>query len=215
MTILTVSNISKRFGQKRVLDQIQFQLNEAEVVALVGPNGSGKSTLFNIIMNLLDSDSGQVSIDGVSNKDVAIFNKMSFLKDNTVLYQYLSGWDHLIYASRSYNIPIQQLQDAIDKIGIGHFVKRQVSTYSLGMKQQLLLTLAILNRPRLLVMDEPLNGLDPSMIFKIRQVMCDLVAEGTTILMSSHTLSEVDALTEHIFFLKEGKLIEAYINHDN
>ena len=212
MDIINVEKVHKSFGNHHVLKGVTFSIQEPGIVALVGPNGSGKSTLMNIIMNLIDADSGDVKILGESPSNVNIFHNVSFLKDNSVLYPYLTGRDHLDYAASLYGLDQERVQEVIDKIGIDTYVDKRVGQYSLGMKQHLLIALAILNQPKFILMDEPLNGLDPTSVIHTRQLILELAAAGTSILMSSHTLSEVDAVTNHILFLREGIVQEEYLS---
>lgn len=211
MSIIEVKNISKRFGANQVLEDVNFTVEEPEIIALVGPNGSGKSTLMNIMMNLMPADTGEVNFMGINHQDYRVFNKVSFLKDNTVLYPYLNAYDHLTYAARCYGIPQEQVQEIIDYVGIRSFLYKKIRTCSLGMKQLILLALAILNKPPILIMDEPINGLDPSNVFRVREMMLEMVKNGTCILLSSHTLSEIDAITKHIFFLKDHNIQEEFL----
>jgi len=212
MTILSINNVSKSFGKHKVLDNVSFHIKEPEIVALVGPNGSGKSTLLNIIANILNSDSGTVEILGKSNKDISIYNNYSYMIDNTVLYEYLTGLDHLKFICETHRLSKKSIRKAVELMEIKHFINKKVKDYSLGMKQQLLFTMSILNKPDFLVLDEPFNGLDPSTIIKVRNILLDFEREGKTILLSSHNLSEVDQMTSHIVFVKDGKLIEEDIS---
>lgn len=215
MDIINVEQVHKSFGNHHVLKGVTFSIQEPGIVALVGPNGSGKSTLMNIIMNLIDADSGDVKILGESPPNVNIFQNVSFLKDNSVLYHYLTGRDHLDYAASLYGLNQERVHEVIDKIGIDTYVDKRVEQYSLGMKQHLLIALAILNQPKFILMDEPLNGLDPTSVIHTRQLILELAAAGTSILMSSHTLSEVDAVTNHILFLREGIVQEEYLSGEH
>ena len=215
MDIINVEQVHKSFGNHHVLKGVTFSIQEPGIVALVGPNGSGKSTLMNIIMNLIDADSGDVKILGESPSNVNIFQNVSFLKDNSVLYHYLTGRDHLDYAASLYGLDQERVHEVIDKIGIDTYVDKRVEQYSLGMKQHLLIALAILNQPKFILMDEPLNGLDPTSVIHTRQLILELAAAGTSILMSSHTLSEVDAVTNHILFLREGIVQEEYLSGEH
>lgn len=212
MTILSINNVSKSFGKHKVLDNVSFHIKEPEIVALVGPNGSGKSTLLNIIANILNSDSGTVEILGKSNKDISIYNNYSYMIDNTVLYEYLTGLDHLKFICETHRLSKESIRKAVELMEIKHFINKKVKDYSLGMKQQLLFTMSILNEPDFLVLDEPFNGLDPSTIIKVRNILLDFAKGGKTILLSSHNLSEVDQMTSHIVFVKDGKLIEEDIS---
>lgn len=212
MAILSINNVSKSFGKHKVLDNVYFHIKEPEIVALVGPNGSGKSTLLNIIANILNSDSGTVEVLGKSNKDISIYNNYSYMIDNTVLYEYLTGLDHLKFICETHRLSKESIRKTVELMEIKHFINKKVKDYSLGMKQQLLFTMSILNEPDFLVLDEPFNGLDPSTIIKVRNILLDFAKEGKTILLSSHNLSEVDQMTSHIVFVKDGKLIEEDIS---
>lgn len=213
-SIIQVEAVSKRFGRQSILEDVSFTIEEPGVVALVGPNGSGKSTLLNCMVNLLNVDSGEIRLLGTDPRDVTVFNQVSYLKDNTVLYPYLTGWDHLAYAAKAYGLGKSRIKKVIQRIGIDSYIHKKVGQYSLGMKQHLLLALAILNNPQLIIMDEPLTGLDPSSILKVRQLLKDLAADGTTILMSSHTLSEIDEVTNRILFLYNKQIHAEILDPD-
>lgn len=212
MIILSVENISKSFGTHKVLDEVSLSIEKPEIVALVGPNGSGKSTFLDIIANILNEDSGRVEILGKSNKDISIYNDYSYMIDNTVLYEYLTGLDHLKFICETHKLSKDSIRKAVELMGIKHFINKKVGEYSLGMKQQLLFTMTILNDPDFLVLDEPFNGLDPSTIIKVRKIILDFAKQGKTILLSSHNLAEVDEMTSHIVFIKDGKFIEEDIS---
>ncbi|WP_129692486.1 ABC transporter ATP-binding protein [Gottfriedia acidiceleris] len=205
--ILSVNQIHKSFGNEKVLSGITFEIHKPQIVALVGPNGSGKSTLLNTITNLLAADQGEVTILGKSNKNPTIFREISFMQDNSVLYDYLTGYDHLQFIGDIQGITRKQLIQTAEIVGVDGYLNKKVAYYSLGMKQLLLLTLAIVNQPKLLILDEPLNGLDPSSAIKVRELLLQLVEQGTAILLSSHNLSEIDRVTSHVLFLKKGVLI--------
>ena len=212
MAILSVNNISKSFGRHKVLDGVSLSIEKPEIVALVGPNGSGKSTFLDIIANILNEDSGTVEILGKSNKDISVYNDYSYMIDNTVLYEYLTGLDHLRFICETHKLSRDSIRKAVELMGIKHFINKKVGEYSLGMKQQLLFTMSILNDPNFLVLDEPFNGLDPSTIIKVRKIIIEFVKQGKAILLSSHNLAEVDEMTSHIVFLKDGKFIEEDIS---
>ncbi|QUY65184.1 ABC transporter ATP-binding protein [Helcococcus kunzii] len=212
MNILKIENLTKYFGKQHVLKGINLEITKPGIYALVGPNGAGKSTFFNIISNLLKSDEGKVTVLGKENTDVSIFYETSFLKDNSVLYEYLTGYDHLNFIANVQKIPKEHIDELVDKMNIAHYMNKKVGNYSLGMKQHLLITMSMLNNPKLMILDEPLNGLDPTSIIKVRNLLKELENNGTTILISSHTLSEIDLLTDNIIFLKNGVLHEEKID---
>lgn len=206
MSIIEVKAISKKYGDKSILDNLNWKIDTPGIYALVGPNGVGKSTLLNIMVNLISPDEGEILFNGQSNKDISIFYHVSFLKDNTVLYPYLTGLDHLRYAAMSYKLPNEQINQVTNMLNIFHFMERKVKNYSLGMKQLLLIALVLLNDPDILIMDEPLNGLDPSRILEVRHILEELKLKGKTIILSSHLLGEVDAITADIYFLHDGQI---------
>jgi len=212
MLALSVKDLSKSYGKHQVLDNVSLEIKPGELVALVGPNGSGKTTFLNAIANVINVDSGKVEILGKPNTDVAIYHKYSYMIDNTVLYTYLTGLDHLKFVSETRKLNKEAVRKAVDTVGIKRFITKKVKEYSLGMKQQLLFAMAILNEPEFLVLDEPFNGLDPTTIIKVRKILMDLRKRGTTVFLSSHNLAEVDQMTSHIVFVKDGKFIEEDIS---
>lgn len=212
MSILSVENVTKSYGKNQVLKGVTFTIEKPCIKALVGPNGSGKTTLFAVITNLLKRDSGKIKILGMENNNPDVFKQISFLKDNTVLYSYLTGLDHLKFIAHAQNLPYSRIEEVCSRIGITDYVGNKTGTYSLGMKQHLLLAMAIMNRPKLMILDEPLNGLDPTSVIKIRRLLKQLSEEGTAILLSSHTLSEIDFITSDILFLSKGKIISEDIS---
>lgn len=212
MSLLKVDNIVKSYGNHKVLKGITFQINEPNILALVGPNGSGKTTLLNVMTNLLKADSGTVELLGMKNSDPNVFKKVAYLKDNTVLYPYLSGYDHLKYIQSMQKLPKERIDEVVNQIGISEYVRNKTSTYSLGMKQHLLIAMSIMNHPEVLLLDEPLTGLDPTSVMDVRLLLNTLSKKGVTILLSSHSLSEIDFITSNILFLKDGEVIEEDIS---
>ncbi|WP_350343403.1 ABC transporter ATP-binding protein [Proteinivorax tanatarense] len=210
--ILSVKNIHKSYGKEKVLKGISLEMTQPQILALVGPNGSGKSTLLNVINNLLPADEGEVTVLGKSNKDPNIFKEISYMQDNSVLYDYLTGYDHLQFIGDVQGISKKEIMSTAKRVGIDSYINKKVGKYSLGMKQHLLLTMAILNNPKLLILDEPLNGLDPTSAIKVRNLLLEIYNSGTAILLSSHNLAEIDRVTSQILFLKDGNLIKEDIS---
>lgn len=207
--LIHVRNISKKIKGKEVIKNITFSVLESEVVALVGPNGSGKTTLFKIMTSLLKQDEGTIIInnfDSQKNRTVYL-SKLSIMQDSTILYADLTGYDHLKFVGGITNKAKEDLDKVISDLGIGGYIYKKIKTYSLGMKQFLLLGLSILINPKVLILDEPLNGLDPTSAEKLREIIKVLQEKGTTIIFSSHNLSEVDKLADRVFFLRKGELI--------
>lgn len=206
--ILAIKNLSKKYKKHQVLNDISLTIDSPGIWALVGPNGVGKTTFLNILTNLIPPTSGSVELVGKSNKDYKVFKEVSFLQDNTVLFDYLTGNDHLKYVCDMHRIPAKRIKEVVHYVGMESYTKKTVGNYSLGMKQHLFLAMAIINEPKLLLLDEPLNGLDPTSAIMMRRILLELAEKGTTIILSSHNLSEVDRVTKQILFLKNGKLIE-------
>lgn len=157
--------------------------------------------------NLLSINEGKVQLVGKNHNDPSIFKEVSYHQDNRILYGHLTGYDHLKFICNVQKIPLKAIDAVCERVGI-NYLKKQVRYYSLGMKQHLLLAMAIINQLKLLLLDEPLKGLDPTSAITMRNILLDLYAEGTTILISSHNLDEIDRLTNTIFFMKDGSILE-------
>lgn len=208
MSILTIKNLSKSYKKQKILDDISLTIDSPGIWALVGPNGVGKTTFLNVLTNILPADSGSIELVGKLNRDSRIFKEVSYLQDNTVLFEYLTGYDHLKYVCDVNKINKARIKEVADYVGMTNYLKKVVGNYSLGMKQHLLLAMAIVNKPKLLLLDEPLNGLDPSSAILMRKILLELAENGTTIILSSHNLSEIDRVTKQILFLKDKKIIQ-------
>ncbi|WHT49205.1 ABC transporter ATP-binding protein [Sporosarcina thermotolerans] len=196
-----------------MLEKISLTIDAPGIWALVGPNGVGKTTFLNVITNILPATSGTVELVGKTNKDSSVFKEVAFLQDNTVLFDYLSGYDHLKYICDVQKIHKKRIKEVTEYVGMESYLKKTVGNYSLGMKQHLLLAMALINEPKLLLLDEPLNGLDPTSAILMRGILLELAEKGATILLSSHNLSEIDRVTKQILFLKDGKLTEVDMNN--
>lgn len=208
MAILSLNNLSKSYKKQPVLNDISLTIDSPGIWALVGPNGVGKTTLLHVITNILTASSGNVELVGKSNKDYTVFREVSYLQDNSVLFDYLTGYDHLKYVCDVYKINKKRVQEVAAYVGMENYLRKNVGNYSLGMKQHLLLAMSIVNEPKLLLLDEPLNGLDPSSAILMRKILLELAEKNTTIILSSHNLNEIDRVTKQVLFLKDGKLIE-------
>ena len=158
MAIFAVKNLSKNYKNQKVLKEINLTIDSPGIWALVGPNGSGKTTFLNVVTNLLPATEGTVELVDKRNTDVTVFKEVSFLQDNTVLFDYLNGYDHLKYICDVHNLSKKRLEEVADYVGMTSYLRKKVSDYSLGMKQHLLLAMSIINNPKLLFLDEPLNS---------------------------------------------------------
>lgn len=208
ITILHLQNVQKKYKDHQVIDHVNLKIDQPGIWALVGPNGVGKTTLLNCICNITPVNSGTIKLLGESHQNYKVFKRVSYLQDNSILFHYLTGYDHLKYVCDIHGLPKKRIQEVAQYVGMDSYLEKKVGAYSLGMKQHLLVSLAIINRPKLLFMDEPLNGLDPSSAILIREILLELVEQGTTIILSSHNLAEIDRVTNQILFLKDGKIKE-------
>lgn len=206
--IVEVNNLKKRYKKQLVLKGINIQLETPQIIALVGPNGSGKTTLLNCMTNLLAFNEGEVKLLGKKHTDASLFHDVSYLQDNRILYGSLTGYDHLKFICNVQKLPTSKIREVAKRVGMESYLKKRVRNYSLGMKQHLLLAMVIINEPKLLLLDEPLNGLDPTSAINMRRILLELYKEGTTIIVSSHNLDEIDRLTNTIYFMKEGALLK-------
>ena len=213
--IINVQGLKKRYHQQDVLKDITFQIENPQIVALVGPNGSGKTTMLNCLMNLLPFQEGEITILGKNHKDPSLFYDVSYLQDNRVLYGDLTGYDHLKFICKVQKLPISKVKEVAEYIGMDSYGKKRVRSYSLGMKQHLLLAMAVINNPKLILLDEPINGLDPTSAIHMRNILMDLHAKGTTIIISSHNLEEIDKMTNTIYFMKDGRILEESLTNLN
>ena len=207
-SILTFENVSKNYGKLNALSNIQFEIPENSIFAILGPNGSGKSTLIRILAGLITSWNGNIFY-----KDNSIHNDKNYLKnfgfiiEDPSFYQYLSAIKNLQIFCRLTNTPFSRINEVLDLVDLLDRKYDKVSNYSYGMKQRLGIAQALLHDPKILILDEPNNGLDPIGVNQIADIIYKLNHDGKTICISTHSLTEVDRLCSDVAILKEGKLI--------
>ena len=206
MTVLQVDQLTKKYGNRSVLQAITFGINEGDIIGLVGPNGAGKSTLMRTILALEDVEGGSVTVQGISNQNPDFFKYVSFLPSDNYLYMHLTGYDHLVFVANIYGLDKKEIDEVVDTIRIGTYVNQPVKSYSYGMRQHLLIALSILTKPLVILMDEPFNGLDPTSTIELKELIRILQARGIGILISTHNLDILEDLTNTIWFIKDGKL---------
>lgn len=207
--IIDIQGLSKIYGTKQIFDYINYAIEKPEIIGLVAPNGYGKTTLFDIMTNIEKPTSGSINIFGKENTDYTIFNDVSYLQDNRVLYENLNAIEHLLFVAKEHKKTRKDVNELIIRLGMESYGAKKVRQYSLGMKQHLLLAIALISEPKLLLLDEPLNGLDPSSCLLFRKIMLELHESGVTIIISSHNLEEIEKLTSHVLFLSECDLISS------
>ena len=210
--ILEIKNISKKIVKKQILNDITFEIKEGEIFGFVGPNGAGKTTLIKTILGLYKQDKGQVTIGGYSlekNFEKAM-SKIGAIIENPEMYDYLSGKNNLkIYASISNINDESYINKIIKTVKLENRINNKVKTYSLGMRQRLGLAQALISKPKLLILDEPTNGLDPLGIKELRELLKKISKEDNiAVLISSHILSEIELICDRIAIIDNGSLVE-------
>ena len=217
MKVLEVKNINKFFGKKQILKDISFDIEEGEILGFVGPNGSGKTTTIKIILGLQKASSGEVYIneeDIKENFENAI-RKVGAIVESPDMYMYLSGLDNLKLVANYYNISHDKIDSIVEFVGLKDRIKDTVSKYSLGMRQRLGIAQAILNKPNLLIVDEPTNGLDPSGIIEFRKMLKELAKkEKMSIFISSHNLAEIENICDKVLLINEGEIVSLDVLHE-
>ena len=217
MKVLEVKNIDKFFGKKQILKDISFDIEEGEILGFVGPNGSGKTTTIKIILGLQKASSGEVYINGENIKEnfENAIRKVGAIVESPDMYMYLSGLDNLKLVANYYNISHDKIDSIVEFVGLKDRIKDTVSKYSLGMRQRLGIAQAILNKPNLLIVDEPTNGLDPSGIIEFRKMLKELAKkEKMSIFISSHNLAEIENICDKVLLINEGEIVSLDVLHE-
>lgn len=217
MKVLEVKNINKFFGKKQILKDISFDIEEGEILGFVGPNGSGKTTTIKIILGLQKASSGEVYINGKNIKEnfENAIRKVGAIVESPDMYMYLSGIDNLKLVANYYNISHDKIDSIVEFVGLKDRIKDTVSKYSLGMRQRLGIAQAILNKPNLLIVDEPTNGLDPSGIIEFRKILKELAKkEKMSIFISSHNLAEIENICDKVLLINEGEIVSLDVLHE-
>ncbi len=205
--------MSRSFGQVKAVKNLNFTVKEGEIKGLLGPNGSGKSTTMKMILGLLKPDSGQIKIYDmdVAEKPVATRQLIGYVHETPYLYEYLSAAEYLDFVGVAYGITPKVRQQRVEELLRALQMEKNVnvvmSGYSQGMKQKIALTAALLHRPKILILDEPLNGLDPRSAKIVKDLLNRLANEGTAILFSTHVLEIAEAICDNITILNEGTTI--------
>ena len=210
--VLLLDKVHKSIKNKEIVKDISFSINAGEVLGFLGPNGAGKSTTLRMIVGLSTPTSGKIMIDGYSiTKDhVRAMSKVGCIIEGPDMYNYLSGLENLkMLSSMNKNVTKEDISKAIKLVGMQNRINDKVSTYSLGMKQRLGLAQALIHKPKLLILDEPTNGLDPSGINEFRHIIKDLAKkENIAVLISSHLISEVELMCDKVAIIKGGNLLK-------
>jgi ABC-type multidrug transport system ATPase subunit len=210
MSVIKVQALSKNFGALKAVDQLSFEVEAGQVYGFLGQNGSGKSTTIRMLLSLIHPSEGHIEIFGQSLTEhrSAILEQIGAVIERPDLYPYLTAQEHLTLFSklRKQKITAAKIEATLSQVGLLARANDKVQTYSLGMKQRLGIGIALLHDPKLIILDEPTNGLDPQGIADIRQLIKSLSKdEGKTVLVSSHLLSEIEQIASHILIIHQGK----------
>lgn len=221
--IVQLKNVTKKIGNKTIIDHLSFEVPKGEVFGFLGPNGAGKTTTIRMMVGLMKITEGEILIDGqsiTSNFEAAI-SKVGAIVENPEMYKYLTGYQNLVHFGRmSAGVTKERIQEVIKLVALENRINDKVKTYSLGMRQRLGVAQALLARPSLLILDEPTNGLDPAGIRELRDYLRKLThEEGISVVVSSHLLSEMELMCDRVAIIQNGKLVDVrlikeYINED-
>jgi ABC-2 type transport system ATP-binding protein len=206
-TILTISNLDKRFGKIHAVNNVSFTIQKGNVYGILGPNGSGKSTTLGIILNVVNKTSGTYSWFGGNLETHDALKKVGAIIERPNFYPYMSAYDNLKLVCKIKGANYSKIDEKLEIVGLLDRKDSKFRTFSLGMKQRLAIASALLNDPEILILDEPTNGLDPQGIRQIRDIIRHIAARGTTILLASHLLDEVEKVCTHAVVLQKGVIL--------
>ena len=207
---ISVRDLSKKYGDRMAVSHINFDVPLGTVCGFVGPNGSGKTTTMRMLLGLIShtGGTGQV-LDGSIDEPEKYLSQVGAMIEGPAFYPALTGAENLKVLATLGGFPIERVQTLLEQVGLGDRAKSKYKTYSLGMKQRLGIAAALLPEPKLLMLDEPTNGLDPEGIQEVRALLRDLANEGTTVFVSSHLLSELEIISDYIVMLRKGEIVFA------
>lgn len=209
-TILQLEHVTKKMGQKAIVQDISFDIHKGEVFGLLGPNGAGKTTIIRSIVGLIRRTEGTVFINGknVDTDFKSAISEVGAIIENPEFYMYMSGWNNLKQFARMSQKPItdEHIREIVELVKLTDAINQKVKTYSLGMRQRLGVAQALIHSPALLILDEPTNGLDPQGMAEFRSLIRDLATKGTSVLISSHLLSEIQQITDRFAIINKGVL---------
>lgn len=208
--IIQTQSLTFRYAkQRKVLDDISLNIPKGSIYGFLGPNGAGKSTTMRLLTGILEEQDEAISVFGKPLKQQLprVFEKIGSLVESPALYLHLSGYNNLKYIATLRNVPLSRIDEVLELVDLTKDAKRKAKQYSLGMKQRLAIAIALLDEPELLLLDEPVNGLDPNGIQDMRRLLVKLNREkGVTIFVSSHLLAEIEKMCTHIGIINNGKL---------
>ena len=206
--MIEAENLTKRYGEKTAVDELTFKVKPGRITGFLGPNGSGKSTTMRLILGLDAPTQGAVTVAGKAYRDFpAPLHEVGALLEARSVHTGRSAYHHLLAMAQTHGIPRSRAQELISLVGLDEVGRKRAGQFSLGMGQRLGIAAALLGDPEVLILDEPINGLDPEGIRWIRDLLKELAAEGRTIFLSSHLMSEMSVTADHLIIIGRGRLI--------
>lgn len=206
-TILSIKNLNKRYGSLQALKNVSFDIHKGNVYGILGPNGSGKSTTLGIVLNVVNKTSGEYRWFGGTMETHEALKKVGAIIERPNFYPYMTAKENLELVCKIKGINYAKVNEKLELVGLVDRQNSKFSTFSLGMKQRLAIASALLNDPEILILDEPTNGLDPQGIHQIRDIIKQIASKGTTILLASHLLDEVEKVCTHVLVLRKGEIL--------
>jgi ABC-2 type transport system ATP-binding protein len=207
--IVVVEDLAKHYGHVHAVDGISFTVRQGEIFGLLGHNGAGKTTTIRMLTGRTRPTAGHASIAGfdVVEQIDDIKPIINLVFEDANLYERLTGRDNLAMFARLYGVPVARADELLALLGLTEAANRRVKTYSTGMKQRLIIARALINSPRVLFLDEPTRGLDPSSARELRELIVTLAGQGTTVVLTTHYMNEADEMCDRVAFLKAGKIV--------
>ncbi|AHZ17774.1 ATP-binding cassette domain-containing protein [Bacillus velezensis] len=207
---LILKDVSKTINHTPIVQSISFDVRKGEIFGLLGPNGSGKTTIFRMIVQLIKKTEGAISFRGRPDSDFEYFMRhIGVIIEGPDMYPNMTALQNLKYFTklRSTSLRTDELMNTLAKVGLEQAARKKVKHFSLGMKQRLGLAYSLLHNPGLLILDEPMNGLDPKGMKELRTILSDLAKQGVSILLSSHLLSEMEEICDRVAYIKKGRIL--------
>jgi ABC-2 type transport system ATP-binding protein len=212
-TILSIKNLNKRYGYIQAVKNVSLEIQKGNVYGILGPNGSGKSTTLGIVLNVVNKTSGEYSWFGGTVQTHEALKKVGAIIERPNFYPYMTARENLELVCKIKGINYAKVAEKLALVGLVERENSKFSTFSLGMKQRLAIASALLNDPEILILDEPTNGLDPQGIHQIRDIIRLIASQGTTILLASHLLDEVEKVCSHVLVLRKGEILYSGLVH--
>jgi len=206
-TILSINKLNKHFGKVHAVKDVSLEIHKGNVYGILGPNGSGKSTTLGIILNVVNKNSGDYSWFGGTMQTHEALKKVGAIIERPNFYPYMTAKENLELVCKIKGVDYSKVIEKLEIVGLIDRKDSKFKTFSLGMKQRLAIASALLNDPEILILDEPTNGLDPQGIHQIRDIIKLIASQGTTILLASHLLDEVEKVCSHVLVLRLGKIL--------